>query len=296
MRHFVGEVIRVLGETSRGRSGVSGEAVRDLVPEREAGELRVMTFNVRGSFHPDGNNAWGKRAPLNVDVIRRWKPDLIGFQEFQRGNRATYEKELPGYESRLGPKYQNGKPHAFNAIFWDAERLELVDSGGFWLSRTPEKFSRSWTTSQIRSANWLRFRLIPENKEFIHLNTHLDHRSPPARQNGTRLIVHELEDMRDTPTIVTGDFNAEPGKLAYRTFIEADFEDTHLLAGNRRAKTFHRFQGEKFIRGNERELRMDWILVRGGTWKTSSHHVVHDCEPPVFPSDHYPVVARLSLG
>ncbi|MGH3085797.1 MAG: endonuclease/exonuclease/phosphatase family protein [Rubrobacteraceae bacterium] len=284
---------------SGSRGGLSGEPRRDEVPERSSEELRVMSFNVRGSRRPDGKNAWKKRAALNVDVIKRWSPDLIGFQEFQRGNHETYEKELPGYESALGPKYENKKPHAFNAIFWDTGRMERLDSGGFWLSQTPDEFSGSWNTAQRRSANWMKFRLVPEEREFVHLNTHLDHKSIPARQKGTRLIVEKLDAMGNLPQIVTGDFNAEPGKLVYETFSEAGFEDAHVRAGNPRTKTFHRFRGEDFApKKSDREWRMDWVLIRdgdSGKWDVNACLIVRDCDPPVFPSDHYPVTARLFL-
>lgn len=297
MRRFVDDARQLIREARRGRGGTSGESRRDPVPEREADELRVMTFNVRGALHPDGNNAWDKRAALNVDVIRRWKPDLIGFQEFQRGNLQTYEKHLPDYEKHLGPRYQNRKPHAFNAVFWDKNRMELVEQSGFWLSETPDEFSGAWETRQIRSANLLRFRLIPEDREILHLNTHLDHRSVPARQNGTKLIVDKLESLHDTPTIVTGDFNAEPGKLVYRTFMDAGFEDVHVRCANPKTRTFHRFEGETFGQNSEREFRLDWVLIRdgGGDWRTTSCDVILDSDPPVFPSDHYPVTARLRL-
>ncbi|WP_119069056.1 endonuclease/exonuclease/phosphatase family protein [Rubrobacter indicoceani] len=297
MRRLVDDVRQLVREARRGRTGIAGESRRDAVPEREPEELRVMTFNIRGALHPDGKNAWNRRAALNVDVIRCWKPDLIGFQEFQRGNLKTYKEHLPEYEKALGPRYQNGRPHAFNAVFWSASRMELLDASGFWLSETPDEFSGSWETRQIRSANLLRFRL-PENREFVFLNTHLDHRSIPARQNGSKLITEKLEPHRDTPAIITGDFNAEPGKPAHGIFSEAGFKDTHLLCGNPPTKTFHRFEGESFGREAKRELRMDWILVRDGPdarWTAIASHIVRDCDPPVFPSDHYPVTTRLQL-
>src|ERR671914_442322 len=43
-------------------------------------DLRVMTFNIRGAVHRDGENAWPHRAALNVATIARHAPDLIGFQ------------------------------------------------------------------------------------------------------------------------------------------------------------------------------------------------------------------------
>src|SRR3712207_4143144 len=116
--------------------------------------IRVMSFNIRGSSHDRGTpNAWANRAPANVETIERRAPDLIGFQEFQRGNLKTYRRKLRKYAHILGPRYANRPPHSFNAIFFDPARLEALDSGGFWLSRTPERYSASWETRVVRSAN-----------------------------------------------------------------------------------------------------------------------------------------------
>jgi hypothetical protein len=94
--------------------------------------LRVMTFNIRGSFHDgDGINVWNNRSAVNVETIKRYAPHVIGFQELQSGNLDTYEKELPEYVCVLGPEAGNKPPHEFNAIFYDPTRLEVLASGGF---------------------------------------------------------------------------------------------------------------------------------------------------------------------
>jgi endonuclease/exonuclease/phosphatase family metal-dependent hydrolase len=263
-------------------------------------DLRIMSFNVRGSQHRDGPNAWKKRATLNVATIRRYSPDLIGFQEHQVGNRLVHDAELHGYERISGPRYENRKPYSHNAIYWRPDRLELVARGGFWLSETPEEYSRSWEARHVRSANRARFRLPSSGAEFVHLNTHLDHISGQARQQGARLIVRRLAEIEDgLPVLLTGDFNCNPGSATYGIFAEAGFADAYLAAGNGRLNTFHRFRGEDFRPRKGREARIDWILLRdapGRRWTVRSCEVVRDAEPPVYPSDHYPVVARLSLA
>ncbi len=266
-----------------------------------SGTFSVMTFNVRGSQHRDGENVWRRRMPLNVSVIERHSPDVIGFQEHQKGNARTYEKKLADYERISGPCYENRRPHAHNAIYWKPRRLEMLASGGFWLSETPEEFSRSWESSHVRAANWARFRLLPGGPEFVHLNTHLDHKSGEARQEGARLIAHQLEEMgNELPVVLTGDFNCDPGSKTYEILADAGFTDAHLAANNPPANTFHRFRGEDFEpRNPEREMRIDWVLLRDGTkagWNVYSCDVVRDAEPPLYPSDHYPVLAWLSLA
>ena len=155
----------------------------------EACLLRVMTFNVRGSFHEgDGINAWNNRQPLNVETIKHYAPHLIGFQELQSGNLDVYKKRLAEYDYILGPKAGNEVPHEFNAIFFRPSKLELLRSGGFWLSETPEQHSSSWRARSARCANWAEFRCRESGVSFLHLNTHLDHVSKPARTEGSRLI------------------------------------------------------------------------------------------------------------
>ena len=268
--------------------------------------LRVMTFNVRGSSHGDGANAWDNRAPLNVQTIKHHKPHLIGFQELQDGNLETYKKKLPEYGYVLGPEAGNKAPYEFNAIFFDPTRLEGLDSGGFWLSKTPGRYSSSWQTKCIRSANWASLRCSNTGLSFLHLNTHLDHVSRPARLEGSKLILRKIAQIQkaqnnDPPTIVTGDFNCAPGSLPHRNFTEAGFVDTYLGAGNEDTEdlaTFHAFKGQWYS-GRHRSERLDWILLkdcRQCIW-TRSQLIVRDCdeETGIYPSDHYPVLAELVL-
>ena len=82
---------------------------------------------------------------------------MIGLQESQRGNLAAYRKRLPRFTHIPGPKYGNTVPHDFNTILFDPERLEPLDSGGFWLSETPARHSRGWQARVARCATWALF-------------------------------------------------------------------------------------------------------------------------------------------
>jgi endonuclease/exonuclease/phosphatase family metal-dependent hydrolase len=270
--------------------------------------IRVMTFNIRGSFHEgDGTNAWNNRAALNVETIKRHAPDLIGFQELQSGNLDTYQEKLPGYGYLLGLRAGNKPPHEFNAIFFDPTRLEVLDSGGFWLSTTPERYSSSWRTRSIRSANWANLSCLNTGLSFLHLNTHLDHASKPARVEGSRLILRKIAEIQRSqenapPAIVTGDFNCAPGSLPHRNFIEDGFIDTCLAAGSEDAEdadTFHAFKGSRYS-ARRGPGRIDWILLKDlrQRIRAKSQSIVRDCNEAagIYPSDHYPVLAELVLA
>lgn len=265
--------------------------------------LRVMTFNVRGFYFPDGTNAWEQRGALNIETIERAAPDLIGFQETQTGNLKAYNAGLQRYRWTAWPEYNNQPPHQWPSIFWDPERLRPKDSGGFWLSETPEQYSGSWDTDCIRSAAWIRFH-TDSGVEVVHLNTHLDHISERARVEGARLIVSKLDELQrgGAAAIVTGDFNAPVGSPAYRAFIDAGFVDAYVSAGNDDdpavSFTYHGWEGTEFRGSDELPRRIDWILMRDGAatrLQTRSCTIVRDAAPPVYPSDHYPVVADVEV-
>jgi endonuclease/exonuclease/phosphatase family metal-dependent hydrolase len=272
--------------------------------------LRVMSFNVRGAFRDAASkNAWRNRAALNVATIERCAPDVIGLQESQRGNLATYRRHLPRYTQIRGPRYGNAFPYDSNAILYDPGRVRPLDTGGFWLSETPEKHSRSWGTRVARSATWALFALRNTDFSILHLNTHLDHVSASARREGSKLIIEKIAEITDrtgeTPAVIlTGDFNARPDSTTHKILTQAGLTDSYLAAGyveDHSANTFHAFEGTSYrdkhpARGPR---RIDWILLEDprGRLRTESHSIIRDAEEDagLYPSDHYPIVADFRL-
>ncbi|MDP9238230.1 MAG: endonuclease/exonuclease/phosphatase family protein [Chloroflexota bacterium] len=269
--------------------------------------LRVMSFNIRGFYHPgDGVNQWHHREALNLATIRRCAPHLIGMQEVQGGNLSAYRRLLTEYHFQAWPEYGNAPPYEWPAIFWDPRRLQPLDSGGFWLSETPGRHSASWGTDCIRSAAWIAFRCVNSGASVIHANTHLDHVSERARLEGSRLILRHLERLQSNRdiAIVTGDFNTTPGSPVHRLWLDDGFVDAHLAADNDDddptvAYTNHGWDGAQFTRNDDTPRRIDWILIREGpriSASVASCEIVRHAAPPVYPSDHYPVVAEVAIG
>lgn len=271
-----------------------------------------MSFNIRGfSLRTDGVNTWKNRAPSSIAVIRRHAPELIGLQEVRAESLATCIRELSEYAHILGPAADGNPAFEANAILFDPVRLELLDSGGFWLGPVSGRAPTAWGTRAARSATWARFRHLDRNLRFLHLNTHLDHISGAARAQGSELIVDRLTRLQGgrLPAVVTGDFNCRPGAAPYRTFVENGFEDAFLVGGDDGdADTFHGFdrlpcsllRWSDRVRSRRAPLRIDWILFRSGAQPVSvkDHAILRDAgeKPGIFPSDHYPVLATLSLS
>jgi endonuclease/exonuclease/phosphatase family metal-dependent hydrolase len=273
-----------------------------------------MTFNIRGAFFDDGANRWAERASLNLATIERSGADLIGLQEANRPNLAFYRARLAGYRLVTGSRGDKEAVPAYNAILWRPERLELLAAGGFYLSRTPWRWSSDWGSAFVRTAAWAAFRTV-EGVDFLHVNTHLDHVSSEARLRGSEALLRQVERLggESRPALITGDFNANgwtpPGEApngandgTHALYLARGFQDAYNAAGHadsRRNFTYHAFHGESYEPGpGYGSLRIDWILARPGPGRRL---VVHACEtiraaePPLYPSDHYPVLAALAF-
>jgi endonuclease/exonuclease/phosphatase family metal-dependent hydrolase len=193
----------------------------------------------------------------------------------------------------------------------------LLDSGGFYLSQTPEVWSLGWDATYVKALTWARFRRTEDQSEFLSLNTHLEHIGELARVESVRLILRRLAELRGggLPVIFTGDFNCNPWAPGYRVYVETTFTDAcyHLLraygfadtfldAGGEDSTatcTFHGFEGARYWAANHHMAgRIDWILTLASASSVQANEcsIVRDAEPPVYPSDHYPVVADLVLG
>lgn len=145
---------------------------------------------------------------------------------------------------------------------------------------------------------WIILRDLSSNVEFLVLNTHFPHErdAEDTRQHCADLIVKQLGQIAPTmPQIVMADFNTQPSSNAYQTFIDAGFVDTYTEAGDTLAvNTFHGFAGDNY---EWQSGRIDWIMTRDGTQAITvgACEVIKDTNPPIYPSDHYPVIADLDI-
>jgi exonuclease III len=89
--------------------------------------------------------------------------------------------------------------------------------------------------------------------------------------------------------------------VPYRAFINAGFVDTYRAAGHgdsTGSSTYHGYMGDAYSGlewGDEQSWRVDWILTRDGEQRlqTVASTILHDGQPPIYPSDHWPVIADL---
>jgi endonuclease/exonuclease/phosphatase family metal-dependent hydrolase len=273
--------------------------------------IRVMTFNINGNdLEIDLENmerSWANRADLTLKTIRSSSPDLIGLQEVVHPNLEFFQEHLTDYAYELGQEYDEGEYAAYSSILWKRARFELIESGKFWFSRTPDVRSSDWGVPYPMGAAWVRLQEVPTGMRLLHMNTHFEDglEGEQSRMESSKLVVARVRELApDIPAIVTGDFNCNPRSAVYNRFIAAGFIDTYLAAGNidGAASTFHGYAGEHYNAlewgGSDPFWRIDWILVHSVSqpMQVRSCTIIRDAETPLYPSDHYPVIADLLLN
>ena len=248
--------------------------------------LTVMAFNLRND-NPRDPFQWTERREEAIAHMRT--AQVVGTQEGRFNQVRDLEEGLgPGWDW-VGLGRDGGSRGEFMAIFYDRERLQVVEYDHFWLSDTPNVMgSTSWGNSNRRMVTWARLRERVGGQELYVFNTHFDHRVARAREQSALLLRERIGKVdADVPVLVTGDFNSAAGSTTpWRTLVEeSDLEDAWDIAAEREGEVAT-FQGwhEPPRPGG---ARIDWVLVRGVS--VSRAEAVLDRPGKVRASDHLPI-------
>ena len=257
--------------------------------------VKVLSYNIRNGQAADGANHWDKRKHLLVDMIKTIKPDIIGLQESYDFQTRYLLKNLAAFEARGVGRSGDNSEHV--NILVSKKRFDIVDSGTFWLSPTPQEQSRAWQWGAFlhRICTWVLLEDRLSGKTFYYYNTHLDHLSSYARENSAKLILEEIlrKDQR-TPFIVAGDFNAEVNDRPMQILLspykgELLLSDTFKAYQHKKEKTgtFNGFESDS-------QRRIDFILI-SQTIGLRAMNIYSNKLEGQYPSDHFPISAYLVI-
>lgn len=292
MRRFILLLAAVLATT----------ALTPVLPVQQSAQrepLGVMSFNIRYGTAKDGENAWATRRQSLFDVVIQENADIVGLQEALDFQIREILATAPQY-AVVGVGRDDGRTAGeYAAILFRKDRFHVSDAGTFWFSDTPSTVaSKSWGNNITRICTWARF-VDRDGSAFWHYNVHLDHQSQPSRERSTELLARRIEarSFSTEPVVVTGDFNVGEDNPALRTLVSAPgttpgrFVDTFrvLHAAEREAGTFSGFK-----EGNVGGPKIDYVLVQPGT-DVLSAAIVRFSRSGRYPSDHFPVTARIRL-
>ena len=251
--------------------------------------LPVMSFNVRYGTADDGDNVWENRRDAACAMILDQRPAVFGVQEALDFQLDYFKEHCPGYEY-VGVGREDGVHDGEHmSVFYDTDRIELVEWGTYWLSETPFQPSLGWDAACRRTATWTLLKDKLAGREFYFVNTHLDHVGKEARRKGLLLLVERIGAMNPDgfPMILTGDMNVYPDDPCLNELrtLMADARQTAPETDN--DVTWHdwgRIEHEKPI---------DYVFYSGFDG-CDKFEVIRKAYPGApFVSDHYPVKATL---
>ncbi len=258
-----------------------------------AQNLKVMTYNIRLATDSDKENSWTKRKGEALALMNYYHPDYFGVQEALPQQMEDIKNGMKNYNAIGVGRDDGSNKGEFSALFYDTTKLQMLQSGTFWLSETPEKPSKGWDAAYNRICTYALFKMKKGGKRFWTFNIHFDHVGNVARVNSSKLILEKIKefDTKNYPVVLTGDFNltedSEPIKI-----ISKNFSDTYYST-----KTTHYGPKGTFTAFDVNVIpkdRIDYIFTKG--FDCLSHRTINDRrENLLYPSDHFPVLADLKF-
>lgn len=282
---------------SRGKSGSKIKCLIFLIfvlithPSMSQENMIISTYNIRFDNPGDHGNLWNDRSPHLINLIKFHQMDLIGTQEGLY-NQLEEMKEGLGFPYIGVGRDTGGTEGEFSAIFYNPEKIQVSESGTFWLSDTPDVPSKGWDAALNRICTWAKMNWMGVF-DFIVFNVHYDHVGQEAREKSSLLILEKIKGLNpdDLPTIWMGDFNVDPENPAYLTVTnDGNLMDTREISVNPpvgNQGTFNAFDWDRLP-----DKIIDHIFV-SEHFEVLRHGILTDNYGKKYPSDHFPVLVEI---
>ena len=269
-----------------------------------AQELTVGSYNIRYKNRGDSirGNGWQERCPSICNQLLWERPDIFGAQEVLHAQLLDMEKGLKTYRW-IGVGRDDGQQAGeYAAIFYNPQRVELIEEGHFWLNETPDRPALGWDAACVRICMWGHFRDRLTQQDFYFLNLHMDHVGVKARRESAKLVMQRITAMTDGGkklAVLTGDFNVPQTDELYGLFTQSGvLKDCYTEARERFVEngSFNSFHTQAYT--TERidhifvtpKTAVDAFAIRTDSRWREDKDGQWTCRVL---SDHYPLFARI---
>lgn len=189
------------------------------------------------SYNIDANlDTVDARAEGLASILLSCDADSIGVQEARPAWVEQFEKRLPEY-GRVGFSADGEKPGKYTFgtyIYYKKDKYNVIDSGTFWLSKTPDVPSKfSDTVDCNRTCCWVILENKTTGKRYVHTNSHLDWMDPKATAYQIKMIQDKIKEFaaKGLPVFATGDYNTDEGTDIYKIMVsDESIGDAKYLA------------------------------------------------------------------
>ena len=261
-----------------------------IMQEALAQDLTIMTYNLKCSG--EGKYSQESRKDAICTLINKYSPDSLGVQEADINWVGRLTATLTDY-ANVGTYRDDGISEGeSNNIFYKKDKYELVDSGDFWLSETPDVPSKDWDSACYRICTYAVLKDKETGFVYAHFNTHFDHVSDVAQAESVALVSAKIAEIApDIPVVLTGDFNFNETVEHYENVLSCGLQNTKYLAEDYDLGAT--YNGYKFIRFSINPI--DHIFVNGYVKSVKSSTIDKSRFNGIYPSDHFPVIVEMTM-
>ena len=253
-------------------------------------DVTIMSYNVKISG--DGLRSPDKRVKHITDTIKEKAPDSFGLQE---ADKAWVERIAPLVSDYAHiEKYRDDgvAEGESSAIFYLKDKYDLVESGHFWLSETPDEPSLGWDAACNRICSYAILRNKTTGFVYAHFNVHFDHVGNVAQAESVALISKKIAEIApDIPVVLTGDFNVPEGSDNYNNLLECGLKDTKYLA--EKYDDHATYHGYHVVMTSTKPI--DFVFVNGYVSSVKSSKIDSGFIDHIFASDHFPITVEMTL-
>ncbi len=257
----------------------------------ESTDLRIMSFNIR--CLNVGSETWEDRIDIVSETFLDSEADSIGIQEGTPEWMATLKETVSEKYAFVGQGRDGPDEGEYSAIFYLKDKYDVVDSGTFWLSETPDKMSYGWDAACRRICTWAKLKNKETGKEYVHMNSHFDHVGVTARKNSVDLILERARGYgNNIPVVFTADMNIKETNDAYKKMANSDyFRNAKYDAPDTMDYLTYHDTKPSLNKGNI----LDHIMINS-CLKAQAYRVVTAGVDGRYVSDHYPIYADLAVN
>lgn len=236
----------------------------------QAQSISVLAYNIH---HGEGVN--GKLNLQQIaDVINKANPDVVALEEVDSmTNRTNKVDQLKELAALTHMHYFYGKNMDYDGGGYGVGILTKLPVTRTFITRLP-----NFPQSEPRVAATVEVQ--KDNKSFLFTAIHLDYVRNPAERIEQAKKLQEVFSNINTPSILAGDFNAQPDETTMKDIIFSLYDETD--------PTGHSLS----FPSDEPRIKIDYVLVsKNHHWEKQHYEVIDE----KIASDHRPVLSVVQL-
>ncbi len=250
--------------------------------------MKIVSFNVCMNNNINGRTIAERAVDLKT-ILDRYDPDVIGIQEARPYWLEAFDQLFSEYA--YVNRWRKTTNEEGTPILWKKDKFDLLDSGYFWFSDTPDEESGGWDdyAGCYRICMWVKLREKASGKEFYHYNTHYGF-GATQQPKYAPLIFSKMDAAGAKTAFLTADFNLNEKSPCYAQLAER-LLDCNKATTNVKGRTYQGLDPTV----SEEGLAIDFIFVTPETIKPLDFKRITDNIDGVVPSDHFGIYAEVEL-